>query len=323
MLRNRSLWTRFLLLTFALLATIAVAVVLLLGRLHIGAAYDKAVLVADVAEALSAWGARPSGVWARSERADAGDVGEYLEEVPLFKPDASAQITKGLTAGASRDDLRQAGLIVGGFHRKHPTEVDREVAAVMRQQSGAVAWRFVPDTRSEKVKPTAFESEAIARFRGTSESTIYRVEGKDLLYARRVNAGASCVACHEAWVTQVARSTGAPPQFRQGELAAIYSVQIPVVAGGRFGELTAAEWASIALVGLFLIALLGFVWQRVIGPMQKLAKAAEAASQSDIQSVPASALLITEREESSRDELDRLSVATKRLLRSIELLRAR
>jgi Protein of unknown function (DUF3365) len=322
MLGARPLWPRFLLYVVVLALSIAAVVILILGRLFIDAAHDKAALLADAAEDLATWSAQQNGLWARSERSDASDVGEYLDEVPLVRRDASRLHANSLVGPQAFDELRQAGLIAGGFHRKHPMSIGREVHEVMERHGRTSSWSFVASTATT-TRTTAFDTDALRLFHDSpAETSTYRVMGNTLHYARKVSGGASCSACHDTWARRT--GGGGAPVIKEGQLMGIYSVTVPVIdlsAGRRLGVLTTVEWCAIAAALASFASVVLFVRRQVIGPLGRLVANADTASTTDISVVQLSALQIEAHEENSTSELDRLSVAIKRLLRSIEMLR--
>jgi hypothetical protein len=146
------------------------------------------------------------------------------------------------------------------------------------------------------------------------------VNGDRLVYARRVTATSSCMACHDAsTVPGSVRAWLAGPSLKAGEMAGIVSVDVPLVdGGGRVDAVGALSWSAFAVVLACLAAMLWVVHRVVVTPVRRVCRATARASEAGIAAVHASALRYSAADAASRNEVHQLGVAVKRLLRSLK-----
>jgi hypothetical protein len=209
-------------------------------------------------------------------------------------------------------DLVEEGGGLGG-HLKNATVAGRAPSAVYRMRAEGLA------NDGSRDPATPFERASIARLRESGRSEMSAVSGDRLVYARRVIAAASCMACHDAPAAPGVRTRIDGPGLKAGEMAGIVSVEVPLVdGGGRVDAVGALSWSAFAVVIACLAAMLWIVHRVVVTPVQRVSRATARAGEAGIAAVHTSALRYSAADAASRNEVHQLGVAVKRLLRSLK-----
>lgn len=212
--------------------------------------------------------------------------------------------------GLSASDARTLDGVSGGFHLTRPASIQRDRSEVANTAGHSIRFRMVSDKFVNPADaPTRFELAAIETLRESGGVEVSEIKGDRLMYARRLTATPACMACHDSY------------GFKPGEVAGVLSVSVPIVEGGSglFESLGAVAWVGIAAFLAALSALLWFVQSAVIAPVRRLSRSAGKASESDIADIRTASLRFTPADETSRNEVQCLGVAIKRLLRSLKV----
>jgi HAMP domain-containing protein len=177
--------------------------------------------------------------------------------------------------------------------------------------------------------PTRFELTAIENLRESGGFETIEVKGNRLLYARKLTVIASCMSCHDTpekapeavrvRYPDVNRGYG----YKPGDVAGVLSVSVPIVEAGQdmLEAVGGTAWVSVVAFIASLLGLLVFVRRQVIAPINQLSAYAGQASEGDIADLKSVNLKFSENDESSRNEVHRMNVALKRLLRSLKVQR--
>ena len=168
------------------------------------------------------------------------------------------------------------------------------------------------DTADLNRAPTPFEVEARDALRHSVGLEYVRVTGGHLLYAQRIVAGVDAV------------TSISPTSVRSGgaEVLGTLTVDVPMFESGH-DALQFFGWPLLTALVAFLLAIAAAVWfvgHEFIAPIQRFCRRAERVSEADVANINAEALRFNDKV--SNDELHRLDVAIKRLLRSIRIQRS-
>lgn len=325
------LWTQFSALLFLVGLLGALMAFVLMGRAYISSAHSRARTIANLVEDVGTWASKYKGMWARSEGADSSKAGDFLETIPVIKGEGMTPAVYVARTGLSEADIKAVGeLATGGFHRKNPALIQRELSDVTNASGHAAKFRITSDKfMNPNNAPTRFELGAIENIRESGGTEAMEIRGNRLLYARRLTAAPACMSCHETpEKAPVAVRVRYPDGnrgygYKLGDVAGVISVSVPIVEGGQdlFEAVGGTAWVSVAAFIASLVGLLWFVRSQVIRPINQLSGYASQASESDIANMKGLDLRFTEADETSRNEVQRMSVALKRLLRSLKLQR--
>lgn len=181
---------------------------------------NEARSIADMTENVGAWAATYKGVWIKDDGlTQAGvDVGSHID-------------TKRYRADQAPAD--QAQEILDTYHRKNPALVQRELADVIQKSDSRSKFRLTSDKYMNPMNaPDGFDQRAIQSLRASQAPEYFEVRGNELRYARRVEAQANCMSCHdtpEKAPKTVALMYPGPQGYGYvvGELAGIISVRVP------------------------------------------------------------------------------------------------
>jgi len=306
-----SLAARFRLLVVLVLLMGCLMAFLLLGHGCIANAHSRARTVANLVEDVGTWASKYQGAWLRVEAAEASRSGDFLEIVPVFKQDTDP-----------------AESLVGGFHLKNPALIQRELSEVSTAAGHLAKFRMTSDRFMNPANaPTRFELAAIESLRESGGVEMSEIKGDRLLYSRRITATPACMACHDTAAKAPASVRAHYPEgsggygYKLGEMVGVISVSVPILegSGGLFDSVGGVGSAGIAAFLASLALLLWFVQSAIIDPIRQLSNSTSQASEADIVEIQAASLRFTQADESSRNEIQRLGVAVKRLLRSLKV----
>ena len=324
------LGTQFRLLSTAVVLVGAATAMLLLGRVYIVNAQSRARATADLVEDVGAWASRYRGLWVRRDAGDTAGIGESLATIPVFSPDTMPH-DRSEPRGPWRADLPETDIKTldgssGGFHLKNPELIQRELSELAAAAGQAVRFRFASDKfMRPSSAPTRFELAAIEGMRESGGTEAVEIKGNTLLYARRLDVSPACMACHDTPARAPLAVRMRYPEaehgygYKLGELMGVISVSVPIVepGGSPFGAIGVVAWVGIGAFVASVVAFLWFVQSVVIAPVQRLSRAAAHLSESDIADIHPTALRFTH--EGSRNDIHRLDLAVKRLLRSLKV----
>ncbi|MBW8830738.1 MAG: DUF3365 domain-containing protein [Burkholderiales bacterium] len=327
---RQSLLLQFAALIGALLVLGTIALVTMRNSLGEAQALEHARVTASMVEALGNWSSQYRGVWVLSEPTETSfQVGDFLEHRQA-RPSA-------ISSGADKASVPVSGTVAitqtgGTFHHKDPSHVQRELSAVVEKMGGVERFRVTSDRVFDlRNTPNRFELTAIEQLRSAdpANAEYHEVSGDRLVYAKRLVATASCLACHdtperspEAIRNKFTGSQGWG--FKEGGFAGIVSVSVPIRgsgAGALFQQMNLAASLAVTATLLTFGALLYWLRANVIHAAQVLkdyaqrileAKAGEKVTRVDLDID----------EHSSRNEMHRLSVAIKALYRALLLAQA-
>lgn len=330
--RRLSLATQFWLLGTLILVSGAIVAFFLVGRIYIADAHSRARVVADMVEDMGTWASKYRGVWVRGDSPDVARVGDALATVPIFAtgtvfrspPDLESMSTQDASETVS---TKSAGAL-GGFHLKNPELVQREISEVAMAAGHGVKFRVTSDKLMRPASPpTRFELAALESMRESGRIETSEIKGGRLLYARRLNASAACLSCHDtpanapAGIRARYRDREHSYGYKVGDLVGIVSVSVPVVEPGAqlFSAIGGVAWLAVGLFMALFATMLWFVQRLVIAPVQRLSRSAAQASEADIADIRPADLRLTQ--DGSRNDIHLLDVAIKRLLRSLVVQR--
>lgn len=189
-------------------------------RIYRGQLVNEARSIADMTENVGAWAATYKGVWIRDDGlTQAGvDVGAHI--------DTRRYRAEGESVEATHEFLDT-------YHRKNPALVQRELADVIQKSNSRGKFRLTSDKYMNPMNaPDGFDQRAISSLRASRDAEYFEVRGGELRYARRVEAKANCMGCHdtpEKAPRTVALLYPGPQGYGYvvGELAGIISVRVP------------------------------------------------------------------------------------------------
>lgn len=291
--------------------------IILVGRLYIASAESRARTVANIVEDVGTWAGKYGGVWARSAPGPEGDkkVGDFLESMIIV---GQAVQSSGPVAE-------------GGFHRKNPALLQRELSEVTNSHVGRGAkFRMTSDKfMNARNSPNHFELQAIESIRESGATELSEVRGNRLLYARRLDVTSGCMSCHdtpERAPLSVRTRYSDPTRgygYKLGDVAGVISVEVPIVDGSDpvSGMMGPTGWGALALLAAVVGGFLWFLRQRVIQPIHAMSMAASSASMTDAADLRLLDFGRPAGSRHSRNEMDALSAAFRRLLRSVQVQR--
>ncbi|MEW6118735.1 MAG: DUF3365 domain-containing protein [Pseudomonadota bacterium] len=145
---------------------------------------NEARSIADMAENVGAWAATYRGVWIK-------DDGLMESGVEVGARIDTRYRTEDETAGTTPE-------LLDTYHRKNPALVQRELADVIQKSDSRGKFRLTSDKyMNPMIAPDGFHRRAIQNLRASREAEYLEVSGGELRYARRVEAKASCMSCHD------------------------------------------------------------------------------------------------------------------------------
>ena len=330
--RRLPLATQFWLLGTLILVSGALLTFLLVGRIYIANAQSRARAVADVVEDVGAWASRYRGVWVRGDSPDPARVGDALATVPGFAPGTVFRPPPDLEAVSPQDasdtGATKSGGASGAFHLKNPELVQREISEATTAAGRDVKFRVTSDKLMRPSSaPTRFELAALESMRESGRIESSEIKGDSLLYARRLTASTACLACHDTPANAPAVIRARYPDreqgygYKVGDLVGIVSVSVPVVEtdNSSFAAIGGLAWLGVGIFMVSLAVMLWFVQRAVIAPVRRLSRSAAQASEADIADIRPADLRLTQ--DGSRNDVHRLDLAIKRLLRSLVVQR--
>jgi methyl-accepting chemotaxis protein len=298
MLLSRSITTQFTIVFVVALLLVVGSFYLVLDSVYRNELKSQAETVADNVDAFGSWVSQYGRVWVRD------DNKSYLGQVTLVSaPDA---------AGAASGD-------VWHFFSKNPALAQREFSEVVEKSASPAKFRVTSHNFMNPVnKPDAFEAKALERIRANHLSEYYEMSPDSFRFARTLYVKASCLACHGSAENapadvKVRYGTEHGFGFKEGEVAGIISVRLPVRTFWKVATDVVGPLQIVLLVSAFVVSVL-FIQFSVVRPIKRVTAAAERISVGQQADLGAARLART-----SRNEIHQLVLATERLRASLML----
>ena len=289
---------------FALVFVVALALIggaswMILERIYLTQLKSQAETVADNVDAFGNWVAQYGRVWVRD------DDRSYLGHLGLVVPDDLAATPPKVTEV--------------NFYSKNPALAQREYSEVVEKSASPSKFRLTShNVMNPGNKPDAFEAAALQRIRDGGLKEYYELLPGGFRYARTVYHKASCIVCHgdpNAAPNDVKVRYGTQNGFgfKEGEVAGIISVRLPARSFWDVAREVVGVWQLLMIVGAFVLAMV-FIRYAVVNRIRKLTLATQQISVAKEADLGASRI-----HANSRNELDRLALATERLRLSINM----
>ena len=298
MLLSRSITTQFTIVFVVALLLVVGSFYLVLDSVYRTELKSQAETVADNVDAFGSWVSQYGRVWVRD------DNKSYLGQVTLVStPDA---------AGTASGD-------VWHFFSKNPALAQREFSEVVEKSASPAKFRVTSHNFMNPVnKPDAFEAKALERIRANHLSEYYEMSPDSFRFARTLYVKASCLACHGSAENapadvKVRYGTEHGFGFKEGEVAGIISVRLPVRTFWKVATDVVGPLQIALLVSAFVVSVL-FIQFSVVRPIKRVTAAAERISVGQQADLGAARLTRT-----SRNEIHQLVLATERLRASLML----
>jgi hypothetical protein len=299
MLRRLSITTQFGIVFLLALALMGAASYLILDRIYVNQLKSQAETVADNVDAFGSWVAQYGRVWVKD------DDRSYLGHLGVFQSDDPNALPPKLTPV--------------NFYSKNPALAQREFSEVVEKSASPSKFRLTShNVMNPANKPDPFEQKALEEIRGKGLGEYYEFTPGGFRYARSVIHKASCIACHGDPLAapndvKVRYGTQNGFGFREGDVAGIISVRLPVHSFWDVALNVVGVWQLLMILGAFLIAML-FMRFAIVERVRKLTAATQ-----QISLGKAADLGVVKIEPKSRNELDQLALATERLRVSINM----
>ncbi len=299
MFSRMSITMQFALVFLVALGLIGGASWLILDRIYLTQLKSQAETVADNVDAFGNWVAQYGRVWVRD------DDRSYLGHLGLFQPEDMTATPPKVTEV--------------NFYSKNPALAQREYSEVVERSASPSKFRLTShNVMNPNNKPDAFEDGALRRIRDGGLKEYYELLPGGFRYARTVYHKASCIVCHGDANTapndvKVRYGTKNGFGFKEGDVAGIISVRLPARSFWDVAQEVVGIWQLLMIVAAFVIAMV-FIRFAVVGPIRRLTLATQQISVGKAADLGAAKI-----DAKSRNELDRLTVATERLRLSINM----
>lgn len=302
--------------------------------------------IADMTEHIGKWASQYDAVHVKtgasvSKRA----VGGFLERAVYARSERDRAVLTGIHV-APEKEFMEATRGIEEYYSKNGSIIQREVSEVAKASRAKAQFKITAaSVLNAGNAPDEFEREALRTIESDYARRVasrpvgnvpgeaapaaeyWRVERGQMRYARAIVAVESCLRCHGA--RQVAPkfllsnadfNGGGGFGYEVGKPAGIISVKIRVPDAREVLATAFTPAAWVALAGVFAMGLLvvGFVVGRVILPLNRLRRHAEALSNSTVSDnfdVPAFRV-----PQGSSNELHGLAVAIGELSESVRIL---
>ena len=299
MLKTTSITTQFALVFLFALGLVAAASYLILDRIYMNQLKNQAETVADNVDAFGNWVAQYGRVWVKDNDQS------YLGHAALFASDDPDAVPPRLTAV--------------NFYSKNPALAQREFSEVVEHSASPAKFRLTShNVMNPNNKPDEFEQKALAALREKKAGDYYELTPSGFRYARAVLDKASCIACHgspEAAPVDVKVRYGTQNGFgfKEGDVAGIISVRLPVRSFWDVAFNVVGAWQLAMILAAFVIAML-YIRFAIVGRIRDLTVATQ-----QISLGKSGELNVATINPKSRNELDQLALATERLRVSINM----
>jgi len=328
-IRRLSLVTQFSLLLLVLMVVLAVAVSVIGRSLMVSQTLNEGRSVADMAEHIGKWGAQYGGVSVRVAKGTPNAAGSFLERRVYGLGDEEARVASSfgadpffLVKDANRDKVEV-------YYSKNPALVQREVSDIAAASKSNAKFRLTAKSVLNQANaPNPFENEALNAIATSGATEYFKVQGNQLMYARSVIAGKACIRCHDSAdnapvfiKTNMQFNGGGGFGYKEGKPAGIISVSIPMpeTTTALASSLTLDGWLALLALAVTCVLILLFVGLRVIAPLGRVRRFAEALSNTAVSArfqVPS----LDDIDPKSANEVDRLALAVSMLGESVRVL---
>jgi hypothetical protein len=294
-----SITTQFALVFLVALGLIGGASWLILDRIYLTQLKSQAETVADNVDAFGSWVAQYGRVWVRD------DDRSYLGHLGLLQAEDMAATPPKVTEV--------------NFYSKNPALAQREYSEVVERSASPSKFRLTShNVMNPNNKPDAFEDGALRRIRDGGLKEYYELLPGGFRYARTVYHKASCIVCHGDANTapndvKVRYGTQNGFGFKEGDVAGIISVRLPARSFWDVAQEVVGIWQLLMIVAAFVIAMV-FIRYAVVAPIRRLTLATQQISVGRAADLGAAKI-----DAKSRNELDKLAIATERLRMSINM----
>ncbi len=299
MLRNTSITTQFALVFLLALALMGASSYLILDRIYMSQLQSEAETVADNVDAFGNWVAQYGRVWVRDNDQS------FLGHAVLFSTDDPNEVPPKLTTV--------------NFYSKNPALAQREYSEVVEHSASPAKFRMTShNVMNPNNKPDEFEQRALAAIRDKHLKEYHELTPGGFRYARTLIHKASCITCHgsaEAAPMDVKVRYGTQNGFgfKEGDVAGIISVRLPVQSFTDVALNVVGLWPLAMILAGFVIAML-YMRFAIVGRVRELTLATRRISlgkEAD--------LAVASVNPKSHNELDQLALATERLRVSINM----
>jgi hypothetical protein len=304
-------------------------------------ALQRARDTASMVEAVGALSASYRGMWVFYDPKDPVPLGDFLD----FRSVHAETVGAAPTAAAAPVPMpnpalaRQFGLPLsegdmaaisqyGAFVRKNPSLMQRELSDEVERSPSRVKFRLTSDHFfNPRNAPNRFELAALDAMReaGSERSEYWEVHDGSLLFARRLIAAPACMGCHDTPQRAPAlirakfgNSWGFG--YQEGGTAGVISVTVPLQAAfasdmlAGFGR---ATWLALAVLGL--VAGASVLWfMKLTGSLRRLGAHMHQVLHAP-QGQPVARLELDPAEETSRNEVHRVSLGIRALQQALRL----
>jgi Protein of unknown function (DUF3365) len=299
MLRTSSLTTQFALVFLLALALMGAASYLILDRIYLSQLESEAATVADNVDAFGNWVAQYGRVWVRDNDQS------YLGQAVLYS-----------TADPNEVPPKLAPV---HYYSKNPALAQREYSEVVEHSASPAKFRMTStNVMNPNNKPDEFEQRALAAIRDHRLTEYHELTPGGYRYARTLIHKASCIACHgdpaaAPMDVKVRYGTEHGFGFKEGDVAGIISVRLPVQSFAEVAYNVVGPWPLAMILAGFAIAML-YIRFAVVSRVRDLTAATK-----QISLGKEADLHIGSLNPRSRNELDQLALATERLRLSINM----
>src|SRR6266705_6276880 len=303
MLNSRSITTQFTFIFVIALLLVVGSFYLVLDSVYRIELKSQAETVADNVDAFGSWVSQYGRVWVKD------DNKSYLGQVTLAS----------LPTDAAAPAAAQPAPDLWHFYSKNPALAQREFSEVVEKSSSPAKFRVTSHNYMNPVnKPDAFEVRALDRIRASHLAEYYETTPDNFRFARTLYVKASCLPSHASAQTAPADvktryGTERGFGFREGEVAGIISVRLPVRSFWKVTTDVVGPLQIALLVSAFVVAVL-FIQFTVVRPIKRVTSAAERISVGQQADLGAAGLKRT-----SRNEIHQLVLATERLRASLAM----
>jgi len=330
-LARRSLSVQFLVLVLAMVGAGAFTAYELAKMVYMAELRSQARATIDMAENVGVLVSQYKGIWVKTTPVDDPKyVGDYLERMPVTKrpeaPPVYPTMDKLSIQAAAQIQAQLPDIEVASFHSKNPALVQRELSEVTERSKARAKFRMTSDNFMNMANaPTRFELAAMEELRESAAMEYYEVKGEQLLFARKLIVQAPCLRCHESPEKAPAVVRAKYPDrgygFREGEMAGVMSVRIPVEFGiaNITRDLNVWSWSVIGGFAFIVLWVLYYVHRNIIRPVHQVWAYAEKAARFKLGD-DIGRLQLDMNEHDSGNEIHRLSAAVKGLYTSINVL---
>jgi hypothetical protein len=218
-----------------------------MNALMLAGALNESRTVASMVENIGRWASQYGGVHVRTQGLTAPIPGNFL----------TRSIYEHSPPGAAGQE-HHSETALESYYWKNPALIQREVADVVTASGSTARYRLTARTvLNANNAPSEFELDAMDAMSHRDQTTEYwRVEGRELHYARAVVAQKSCLRCHDTpektpdfLKTNTQFNGGGGFGYREGQTAGVISVRVPLPSVGPtlLNQVSPTFWALLSV----------------------------------------------------------------------------